>query len=96
MELRHLPSLSQLYRDAPSQPEREVGVFEDITERKRWEEHQRLLINEFTHRVKNTLTTRSFDHWSGLRAAEISCDAYKRGRRLRAGRGASADPQGLV
>ena len=27
----------------------------DITERKRWEEHQRLLINELNHRVKNTL-----------------------------------------
>gem|GEM_PF-305924 len=32
-----------------------VGAFIDITERKRWEEHQRLLINELNHRVKNTL-----------------------------------------
>jgi two-component sensor histidine kinase len=29
----------------------------DITERKRWEEHQQLLINELNHRVKNTLAT---------------------------------------
>ncbi len=34
-----------------------VGVALDITERKRAEEHQRLLINELNHRVKNTLAT---------------------------------------
>ncbi|HEX2554289.1 MAG TPA: PAS domain S-box protein [Microvirga sp.] len=33
------------------------ATFRDITERKRWEEHQRLLINELNHRVKNTLAT---------------------------------------
>jgi len=33
------------------------AIFRDITERKRWEEHQRLLINELNHRVKNTLAT---------------------------------------
>ncbi len=33
------------------------AVIRDITERKRWEEHQRLLINELNHRVKNTLAT---------------------------------------
>ncbi len=32
-----------------------VGAFIDITERRRAEEHQRLLINELNHRVKNTL-----------------------------------------
>lgn len=30
-------------------------IFNDITERKRHEEHQRLLLNELNHRVKNTL-----------------------------------------
>jgi two-component sensor histidine kinase len=34
-----------------------VGIHQDITERKRWEEHQVLLINELNHRVKNTLAT---------------------------------------
>jgi PAS domain S-box-containing protein len=34
-----------------------AAIFRDITERKRWEEHQRLLINELNHRVKNTLAT---------------------------------------
>jgi PAS domain S-box-containing protein len=33
------------------------ATFRDITERKRWEEHQRLLIHELNHRVKNTLAT---------------------------------------
>jgi PAS domain S-box-containing protein len=33
------------------------GTTEDISDRKRVEEHQRLLINELNHRVKNTLAT---------------------------------------
>lgn len=32
-------------------------IFNDITERKRHEQHQRLLLNELNHRVKNTLAT---------------------------------------
>ncbi|WP_230532573.1 sensor histidine kinase [Microvirga roseola] len=35
--------------------EKWFGVSVDIHERKRWEEHQRLLIHELNHRVKNTL-----------------------------------------
>ncbi|MGF9763344.1 PAS domain S-box protein [Microvirga sp. 0TCS3.31] len=34
-----------------------TGVAFEITERKRWEERQRLLFNEMNHRVKNTLAT---------------------------------------
>lgn len=34
-----------------------VAAFVDITARKRWEEHQRLLVNELNHRVKNTLAS---------------------------------------
>jgi PAS domain S-box-containing protein len=34
-----------------------MGVAFEITERKLWEERQRLLINELNHRVKNTLAT---------------------------------------
>ena len=34
---------------------RSRGVLQDVTDRQRWEEHQRLLINELNHRVKNTL-----------------------------------------
>jgi PAS domain S-box-containing protein len=38
-------------------PERVLGVVVDITERKKAEERQQLLINELNHRVKNTLAT---------------------------------------
>jgi PAS domain S-box-containing protein len=34
---------------------RSIGIVTDITERKVWEEHQRLLVGELNHRVKNTL-----------------------------------------
>ena len=55
-----------------------VGVSIDVTDRKRAEEHQRLLINELNHRVKNTLavvqgiahqTFRASDDSSGAKAA---------------------------
>jgi PAS domain S-box-containing protein len=36
--------------------EKWFGVSVDIHERKEWEEHRELLINELNHRVKNTLT----------------------------------------
>jgi PAS domain S-box-containing protein len=38
-------------------PERMVGVNIDVTERKRAEEHQRMLVAELDHRVKNVLAT---------------------------------------
>jgi PAS domain S-box-containing protein len=38
-------------------PARTLGVAVDITEMKKAEEHQQLLINELNHRVKNTLAT---------------------------------------
>ena len=38
-------------------PQRVIGVNIDITERKRAEEHQRVLIAELDHRVKNVLAT---------------------------------------
>lgn len=36
---------------------RSIGAVLDITERKQWEETQRLLLSELNHRIKNTLTT---------------------------------------
>ncbi len=44
-------------RDEAGRVLRSRGVVMDITERRRWEQHQRLLINELNHRVKNTLAT---------------------------------------
>jgi len=41
--------------DGAGQVHRVAGFAEDITERKRAEEHQRLLVNELNHRVKNSL-----------------------------------------
>lgn len=48
-----------------------VGVLRDITERKRAEETQRLLLDEINHRVKNTLVTvQAMAEHSMLRAAD--------------------------
>lgn len=37
-------------------PVRRVGAVLDITERRTWDEHQRLLMGELNHRVRNTLS----------------------------------------
>ena len=42
-------------RDSDGTILRSRGVAQDVTARKKWEEHQRLLVNELNHRVKNTL-----------------------------------------
>jgi PAS domain S-box-containing protein len=44
-------------RDEQGTVLRWYGTSEDINDRKRFEQHQRLLINELNHRVKNTLAT---------------------------------------
>ncbi len=49
---------------------RMAGVSLDVTERKRAEERQRLLLNELNHRVKNTLVTVQSMAAQTLRAAE--------------------------
>jgi PAS domain S-box-containing protein len=54
---RWVSSQAVVHRDKTGTPQRVVGIHQDITERKRWEEHQVLLINELNHRVKNTLAT---------------------------------------
>jgi PAS domain S-box-containing protein len=46
---------------------RMAGVSLDVTERKRAEERQRLLLNELNHRVKNTLATVQSIAWQTLR-----------------------------
>lgn len=47
----------QVFRRADGTPLLIVGVSQNITERKRAEEHRTLLANELSHRVKNTLAT---------------------------------------
>ncbi|AYV46591.1 histidine kinase [Caulobacter flavus] len=55
---------------------RMAGVSLDVTERKRAEERQRLLLNELNHRVKNTLVTVQSMAAQTLRAAE-NLDAFR-------------------
>ena len=55
--VRWVNGLGEYIRDDTGRICRSRGVIMDITERKRWEEHQQLLINELNHRVKNTLAT---------------------------------------
>jgi PAS domain S-box-containing protein len=43
--------------DAAGRPLYGIQVVHDLTQRKRWEQQQLLLINELNHRVKNTLAT---------------------------------------
>jgi PAS domain S-box-containing protein len=54
------------------QPTRTLGVALDITHRKKAEEHQRLLINELNHRVKNTLASVQSIAAQSLRNAETT------------------------
>lgn len=56
-------------------PARAVGVAVDITDRKKAEEHQLLLINELNHRVKNTLTTVQSIVTQSLRTASTAEEA---------------------
>ena len=56
-EVRWIESRSFISYDSDGSPQRVIGVNIDITERKRAEEHQRLLVAELDHRVKNVLAT---------------------------------------
>jgi PAS domain S-box-containing protein len=55
--VRWLLMRGELYLAEDGTPTKVVGVLLDITERKRAEDHQQLLIHELNHRVKNTLAT---------------------------------------
>src|SRR3546814_3554844 len=46
---------SRLMTDASGQPTGLHAIARDVTEARQFEEHQRLLIDELNHRVKNTL-----------------------------------------
>jgi PAS domain S-box-containing protein len=56
-EVRWIESRSFISYDSDGSPQRVVGVNIDITERKRAEEQQDVLIAELDHRVKNVLAT---------------------------------------
>lgn len=56
-------------------PERQVGALMDVTDRKVAEQHERLLINELNHRVKNTLATVQGIAWQSFRDGEVARSA---------------------
>ena len=56
-EVRWIESRSFISYKSDGRPQRVIGVNIDITERKRAEERQRILIAELDHRVKNVLAT---------------------------------------
>jgi PAS domain S-box-containing protein len=59
--------------------DRVIGVALDITDRKRDEEHQRLLVHELNHRVKNTLAVvQALAHQSFAGSADAApCEAFE-------------------
>lgn len=68
-EIRWIEGAARFVFDADGQPRRMVGTNVDITERKTAETHQRLLINELNHRVKNTLAIVQAIAWQSFRSA---------------------------
>jgi len=72
---RHVVSISDVVPGPDGRLNRVVGVIADVTERKRAEERQRLLINELNHRVKNTLATVQSIAAHTLRAARDAASA---------------------
>lgn len=66
---RNIASVSDRTLNSEGRLLRAVGVFHDVTERRRAEQRQRMLINELNHRVKNTLATVQSIAAQTLRAA---------------------------
>jgi PAS domain S-box-containing protein len=56
-EVRWIEKRNFITYDGDGRPRRVAGVTIDVTERKRVEEQQRVLLGELDHRVKNTLAT---------------------------------------
>lgn len=61
--------------DDKKRPLYAIRVVRDISERRRWEQHQQLLINELNHRVKNTLATVQSMASQTLRNAATTAEA---------------------
>jgi PAS domain S-box-containing protein len=68
---RWLGGAARFVFDRAGEPVRMVGTNVDITDRKVSEEHQRLLINELNHRVKNTLSIVQGIAWQSFRAGGV-------------------------
>jgi len=70
--VRWIEGASRFIYDARGEAVRIVGTNVDVTERKVAEEHQRLLINELNHRVKNTLAIVQAIAWQSFRSGGMS------------------------
>ncbi|GJD50185.1 hypothetical protein OPKNFCMD_2922 [Methylobacterium crusticola] len=66
--LRWVSAQAMAQRDAAGRPIRVIGIHQEVTDRKRAEEHLRLLVHELNHRVKNTLATVQSISMQSLRA----------------------------
>jgi len=73
-EVRWVESRASILYDDDGRAERMVGVNIDVTERKRLEEQQRVLVAELDHRVKNVLTSVSAVVSQTLEASRASDD----------------------
>ncbi len=56
-EIRWIESRSFISYNSDNSPRRVIGINIDVTERRRAEDHQKMLIAELDHRVKNVLAT---------------------------------------
>ncbi|MFX5793630.1 HWE histidine kinase domain-containing protein, partial [Acinetobacter baumannii] len=54
-DVRWLARRGDVLRDAEGRPTSVLGACFDVTDRRKAEEQQRLLMQELTHRVKNTM-----------------------------------------
>jgi PAS domain S-box-containing protein len=78
--VRWVEGAARFLYDADGAAKRMVGTNMDVTERKVAEQHQRLLINELNHRVKNTLAIVQGIAWQSFRksgAARSAVEAFE-------------------
>jgi two-component sensor histidine kinase len=76
-EIRWIEGSSRFLYAADGAPERMVGTNIDATERRRAEEHQRLLVNELNHRVKNMLAVVQGLAHQSFRSSEVPGEARR-------------------
>ena len=74
-EIRWLEGRARVVYGGDGAPERVVGTIMDVTERKAAEQHQRLLVNELNHRVKNTLAIVQAITWQSFRSGGMTLRA---------------------
>jgi PAS domain S-box-containing protein len=74
-QVRWVEGAARFVRDAEGRAVRIVGTNVDVTERRLADEHQRLLVNELNHRVKNTLAIVQAMAWQSFRTGGMPLTA---------------------